>query len=149
MKSGDLYNGFTLSELMVGLFFMTLAATAIIIGSFHAKKTMGDVRLKQLAYEELRSYTEFWKGKIAAGDIPSSLSSCSENICLKEEMTDECTATGSCSCIYYANELCYELNQPPIGNSNASRYELITRIKWDNISQIERELSFNVIQMVF
>ena len=134
-------NGFTLFELIVGLFFSTLAALAIIIGSVHAKKVINDIRLKQYAFEILKNHTEFWKGKIAAGDIPYSLTECETNICLIEDENDEC--------LFPANELCYELQQPSIGNSNANRWELITNIKWNNINKVEKELSFYVIQMVF
>ena len=141
MKIKPSINGFTLFELVVGLFFSTLAALAIIIGSVHAKKVINDIRLKQYAFEILKNHTEFWKGKIAAGDIPYSLTECETNICLIEDENDEC--------LFPANELCYELQQPSIGNSNANRWELITNIKWNNINKVEKELSFYVIQMVF
>ena len=141
MKFKGYLNGFTLFELIVGLFFSTLAALAIIIGSVHAKKVVNDIRLKQYAFEILKNHTEFWKGKIAAGDIPYSLTECETDICLIEDENDEC--------LFPANELCYELQQPNIGNSNANRWELITNIKWNNINQVEKELSFYVIQMVF
>lgn len=138
MKYLHFYKGFTLIELMTGVIVASIAATGIIIGSVHAKKTLNDLRLKQLAYEKLTSHTEYWKGKIAAGDIPSTLSSCTDNIVLKETNQNEWEAT-----------LCYSLNQPFVGNSNAKRWELLTTIKWDNTSQVEKELSFFVIQMTF
>jgi len=141
MRSGSFLNGFTLFELIVGLFFSTLAALAIIIGSVHAKKVINDIRLKQYAFEALKNHTEFWKAKIAAGDIPYSLSDCEKDICLIKNKDDEC--------LFPANEICYELERPDIGNSNANRWELITNIKWNNINAVEKELSFYVIQMVF
>ena len=141
MKVKSYLNGFTLFELMVGLFFSTLAALSIIIGSVHAKKVINDIRLKQYAFQTLRNHTEFWKGKIAAGDIPYALSECEKDVCLIKDENDEC--------LFPANELCYELDHPDIGNSNSNRWELITSIKWDNINQVEKELSFYVIQMVF
>jgi len=142
MKIKSYLNGFTLFELIVGLFFSTLAALAIIIGSVHAKKVVNDIRLKQYAFELLRNHTELWKGKIAAGDIPYALSACEKkDICLVKNEEDEC--------LFDANELCYELHHPDIGDSNANRWELITNIKWNNINQVEKELSFYVIQMVF
>mgnify|MGYP007008431663 FL=1 len=130
-----------MTELLAGIFLTTIAAGAIIVGSVHARKTIKDIRLKQLAYEKLKSHTEFWKGKVAAGDIPPILSSCDDDICLKENKDDDC--------LFYASELCYDLEQPDIGNSNAKRWELITTIRWDNVNKSERELSFYVIQMVF
>ncbi len=138
MKICSTYSGFTLSELIIGIFVASIAAGGIIVGSIHAKKTLNDIRLKQLAYEKLTSHTEYWKGKIAAGDIPSTLSGCAENVVLKE--TDDYS---------WDSILCYSLNQPFVGDSNAKRWELLTTIKWDNTSEIEKELSFFVIQMVF
>ncbi len=141
MKIKPSINGFTLFELVVGLFFSTLAALAIIIGSVHAKKVINDIRLKQHAFEALKNHTEFWKAKIAAGDIPYTLSECEDDICLiKDENND---------CLFPANEMCYEMERPNIGSSNANRWELITSIKWDNINSVEKELSFYVVQMVF
>ena len=61
-----------------------------------------------------------------------------ENVVLKE--TDDYS---------WDSILCYSLNQPFVGDSNAKRWELLTTIKWDNTSEIEKELSFFVIQMVF
>ena len=138
MKNYFLYNGFTLIELVIGILVASIAAGGIIIGSVHAKKTLNDLRLKQLAYEKLTGHTEYWKGKISAGDIPSTLSNCTENIVLKETEQNEWNAT-----------LCYSLNQPFVGDSNARRWEILTTIKWENTSQTEKELSFFVIQMVF
>tara|TARA_Y100001968_G_scaffold147613_1_gene135008 strand:- start:1300 stop:1725 length:426 start_codon:yes stop_codon:yes gene_type:complete len=141
MKIKRSLNAFTMIELLAGIFLTTIAAGAIIVGSVHARKTINDIRLKQLAYEKLKSHTEFWKGKVAAGDIPSILSNCDDEICLKEDQNNDC--------VFYASELCYDLEQPDIGDSNARRWELITTIKWDNVNKSERELSFYVIQMVF
>ena len=141
MKKKLFLHGFTMAELVAGLFLSTIAAGAIIIGSVHAKKTLNDIRLKELAYEKLRGHTEFWKGRIASGDIPSTLYECDDDICLKKDVDE--------NCLFYATELCYDLEHQDLGVSNADRWELITTIKWDNINQGERELSFYVIQMVF
>ena len=67
MKIKRSLNAFTMIELLAGIFLTTIAAGAIIVGSVHARKTINDIRLKQLAYEKLKSHTEFWKGKVAAG----------------------------------------------------------------------------------
>ena len=141
MKLKQFYNGFTLTELMIGIFFTTLAAAAIIVGTNHYYKTINNIRLKQYAFEKLKSHTEKYKALIADNDIPSRLSDCvdnSEELCLDKE-----------ECYYEANELCYYLNEPDIGSSNATRWELVTTIKWDNTNNVEKELNFYVVQMVF
>ena len=141
MKINTSYNGFSLVELIVSLLIITVGAGGIIIGTMHVKKTLNDIRLKQLAYEKLNSYTENWKGRIATNDIPSVLSNCEDNIILKE--------TSSVSGSDWEATLCYELSQPYVGDSNAKRWEVITSIEWENTSKVKKELSFYVIQMVF
>tara|TARA_X000001036_G_scaffold439593_1_gene491317 strand:- start:593 stop:1000 length:408 start_codon:yes stop_codon:yes gene_type:complete len=133
--------GFTLAELLVGILFSTITASAIITGSIYVKKTLNNVRYKELAYEHLKGHTEFWKGRISSKDIPAALSDCEENLCLKENESEEC--------IFYASELCYNLLSVNTGDSNARRWDITTTIKWENANQGERDLSFYVVQMEF
>ena len=69
MKSARLYSGFTIVELMIGLTFTAIAGVAIIVGTAHYYKTISNLKLKELAFEKLKTYTEYQKGKIAANDI--------------------------------------------------------------------------------
>ena len=133
--------GFTLAELLAGILFTTVTASAIISGSIYVKKTLNNIRYKELAYEKLKAHTELWKGKIASRDIPSNLSNCEEDVCLKENNDEEC--------IFSATELCYDMLSVNTGNSNANRWELTTSIKWKNTNQGERDLNFYVVQMEF
>jgi len=135
------FKGFTLTELLVGILFSTVTASAIISGSIYVKKAINDVRFKKIAYEELKSHTEFWKGKISAKDIPLNLSDCKEDVCLQENDEEEC--------LFRATELCYDMLSIDTGISNARRWELTTTIKWNNTNQGERDLSFYVVQMEF
>ena len=141
MDKHKLIEGFTLTELLVGILFTTVTASAIISGSIYVKKTLNNIRYKELAYEKLKAHTEFWKGKISSRDIPSNLSDCKEDVCLKENDDEEC--------IFSATELCYDMLSVNTGNSNARRWELTTSIKWKNTNQGERDLNFYVIQMEF
>ena len=141
MQSYNFMKGFTLAELLVGILFSTITASAIITGSIYVKKTLNNVRYKELAYEHLKGHTEFWKGRISSKDIPAALSDCEENLCLKENESEEC--------IFYASELCYNLLSVNTGDSNARRWDITTTIKWENANQGERDLSFYVVQMEF
>ena len=146
MDKRKFIQGFTLTELLVGILFSTVTASAIISGSIYVKKTLGNIRHKELAYEKLKGHTEFWKGKISSKDIPSNLADCEKDVCLKELGMN---LSNEDQCIFYATELCYDMTSVNTGISNARRWELITSIKWDNTNQGERELSFYVIQMEF
>ena len=55
-----------------------------LINNIYLKKTLNNIQYKELAFEKLKGHTEFWKGRIAAKDIPTNLSDCEENVCLKE-----------------------------------------------------------------
>ena len=70
MKFNRFYSGFTLTELMIGIFFTTLASAAIIVGTNHYYKTINNIRLKQYAFEKLKAHTELYKGMVAENDIP-------------------------------------------------------------------------------
>ena len=115
--------GFTLTELLVGILFSTVTASAIISGSIYVKKTLNDIRHKELAYEKLKAHTEYWKGKISSRDIPINLSDCEENVCLKK---DEMNLSNEDKCIFHASELCYDMTNVNTGASRAKRWELIT-----------------------
>ena len=141
MKNLKLFKGFTLTELLVGIIFSTIAATAIINGSLYVKKTLNNIRYKELAYEHLKGYTELLKARIASKDIPVNLSECEEDFCLKENKNEDC--------MFKALELCYEMKSIVTEDSNARRWELLTTIKWENSNQGERNLSFNLVQMEF
>ena len=144
MKTTRFYNGFTIVELMIGIAFTTFAAAAIIIGTGHYHKTIGNLRLKELAFNKLKAYTEYHKGKIASNDIGNNSCESGESLwlgSLGEENIDN---------RFVANELCFRINEPVASqNSKAKRYELLTTIKWDNINKEERELSFYAIQIVY
>ena len=138
-------------EVLVGLLLTALAGAAVIVGSYHYYRTINNVRLKDYAFEKLKNYTELYKAKIAANDIPNQLSACTltaENLCLSwaddsNKPFPECRAK--------ANELCYAIVPDNANRSgtNAERYHLTTIIRWDDVNQVEKELSFYVIQMVF
>ena len=143
MKLIRFYRGFTIVELIIGLAFTTLAGAAIIIGTGHYYKTIANIKLKEAAYERLKTYTEYQKAKIASNEIQNDGCESGESLCLGSLGQDE-------ECTFKANELCFFLNWPDVAQSSkANRYELLTTIKWDNINQIENELNFYAIQIVY
>lgn len=135
--------GFTIVEVMIGLTFTSLGAAAIIIGTSHYYQTISNIKLKGAAYEKLKAYTEYHKGKIASNDIGNDGCEAGSELCLGSLGDDS-------ECTFKANELCFRINEPVASqNSKAKRYELLTTIKWDNINQVENELSFYAIQIVY
>ena len=151
MKFKKFYNGFTIVELIIGLMFTTIAAGAIIVGTGHYYKTVANIKLKEAAYERLKSYTELNKGKIANDNLPNNGCESGQNLCLGPRFGRPRSIGQDDDCEVKANELCIRINEP--AGSQAStlvkRYELLTTIKWNNINEVENELSFYAIQMVY
>ena len=143
MKLVRFSRGFTIVELIIGLTFTTLAGAAIIIGTGHYYKTISNLKLKEAAYENLKAYTEYQKAKIASNEIRNDGCESGEDLCLGSLGEDE-------GCTFKANDLCFRITESAGSQtSKAKRYELLTTIKWDNINQVENELNFYAIQIVY
>ena len=152
MKSNRFYNGFTIVELIIGITFTSAAALAIMVGTSHYYSTITNLKLKEAAYERLKSYTELKKGLIASGELNSN----SGNSCESGEELSLGSISGSSDEDWprgwKANELCHYVYHPielEIYGLDSDRYELLTTIKWDNINDIEQEMSFYAIQLVY
>ena len=78
--------GFTLIELIVGITVSAIACGAIYSGVSYIQSTSHKIRIRERAYEELKGYTELWKGKIAANDVPiGGILSYSQSTCVDLE----------------------------------------------------------------
>jgi len=135
--------GFALMELIVGIIIASIASLAILYGVLYVQYSSHAVRIKERAYEELKSYTELWKGKIAANDISEGgILSEEKPVCL--DLIEE--ADGSCdnNAILYSN-----LNLIDTGLSHAKRNGLKTRIVWETRSGDQKEINFYIEQLVF
>ena len=136
-------DGFTLTELIVGMVIVAIASLAIFTGVTYLELAGHKIRLKERAYEELKGYTELWKGKIAAGDVSDGDLSYSKEVCLDLGPT---TIISNCvnPATVYAN-----LNLIDTDNSHAQRKGVKTRIVWKTAKGANQEISFYVEQMVF
>ena len=135
--------GFTLTELIVGMIIVAIASLAIFTGVIYIQSGSHKIRIKERAYEELKSYTELWKAKIAAGDVSEGDLSYSKEVCLDLEpssINNNCVNPAN----VYAN-----LNLIDTDNSHAQRKGVKTRIVWKTADGAEQEISFYVEQMLF
>ena len=81
-STNKIFKGFTLIELLMGVIIASIASIAIIYAVIYIQTRNYELEIKDHAYEELKGYTEFWKGKIAANDISTGGSlSDMKNIC--------------------------------------------------------------------
>ena len=140
-STNKIFKGFTLIELLIGAIIASIASIAIIYAVIYVQTRTYELEVKDHAYEELKSYTEFWKGKIAASDISTGGSlSDMKNICLIKDDDGACLHDA----ILSSNII---LIGPP--GSNAQRHGLKTKIEWENRSGINQEIEFYIEQMEF
>ena len=132
--------GFTLIELIVGITISAIACGAIYSGVSYIQSTSHKLKLKERAYEELKGYTELWKGKIMANDVSvGGILSYSQPICLDLDNESPCISNAT----LYA-----DINLIDTGNSHAKRHGLKTRIEWETPFGVERELEFYIEQLI-
>ena len=67
--------GFSLVEFLAASVITTVAAGSIMYGVANIRKTTDLMNIKEKAFEQLTGYTDFWKGKIAAGEYGADNSS--------------------------------------------------------------------------
>ena len=69
MKIHQCSGGFTFIEVMIAVIIITLTALGLMYGTVHAHGELRALEFKERATEELTSYLEYWKGRIADGNI--------------------------------------------------------------------------------
>ena len=60
--------GFSIIEFLAASIIATVSAGAIMYGVSNIRKTTDLLNIKEKAFEQLISYTDFWKSKISAGE---------------------------------------------------------------------------------
>ena len=136
--------GFTLIELLVGSVIVAIASLAMFTGIDYIQTSSHRLRIKERAFEELKSYTELWKGKIAADDVSEGGDlSYSKVVCLDHNppfQENECKNEAT---------IFADINLIDTQNSNAKRKGVKTRIEWETVFGATQLIDFYVEQMVF
>lgn len=138
------YSGFTLIELLVGSVIVAIASLAMFTGIDYIQASSHRIRIKERAYEELKSYTELWKGKIAANDVSEGGDlSYSKIVCLDHNSSDQYNDCKNEATLYA------DINLIDTQNSHAKRKGVKTRIEWETVFGAKQMINFYVEQMVF
>ena len=66
-QKNKIKTGFTLIETLVAMLILGLASSAFFLGIVQAQLSMESIKVKEEAYQELKSYTENIKSLVAAG----------------------------------------------------------------------------------
>ena len=145
----NIKSGFTYVELITAILITALVAAFVLTGMTNAKTALYKLRLKEQAYDTLKGYTDFWKGKIAVNEIPSITSNCnnysnnnlhSNFYCLDRDINDECIVEA---------EACYDIKVAQTGISSARRAALTTEIRWEDAYNNKDTLYFCVTQIIY
>ena len=132
--------GFTLMELIVGIIIASIATLAILYSVLYVQTSSYDLRVRERAYEELKSFTELWKAKISVCDIPST-NTYSKSVCLEGDF-------GNCGddCDLCAN-LTSNIKRIDTGTSLSRRDGLRTEIVWSSRNGSDQKIEFYLEQL--
>ena len=129
-------------ELIVGIIIASIATLAILYSVLYVQSSSYEMRIKERAHEELKSYTDLWKAKIAGNDIPASGSTQNtKSVCLDENELGNCVNEGAIT----SNVIDPDNVNPA---SISKRKGLKTQIVWETRNGAEREISFYVEQLI-
>ena len=105
-----------------------------------------DLVLKERAHDELLGYTQFWKAKVLANDIPENLNSTKVVCLLKGEA--ECIHEATINCVVADLERLEIQDVNDNYNSSVSRKALKTSVVWDSIEGVEQKIEFYTENLV-
>ena len=107
-----------------------------------------DLDLKDKAHDELKAYTELWKGKIAANNIPSLDFSDSRITCLLLK-DNNCIHQGTLSASITDPKTAPISGINDNYDSHVQRKSITTSISWESITNGEQKIEFYVEQLIF
>ena len=145
----NLKSGFTYVELLTAILITGVVASFILTGMVNAKTALYKLRVKEQAFDTLKGYTDFWKGRIASNEIPSITTNCinysnnnlhNDFYCLDKDMDDKCIVEA---------EACYDIKIAQTGVSSAKRADLTTEIRWEDAYSNKDTLYFYVTQIIY
>ena len=136
------FKGFTLMELIVGIIIASIATLAILYSVLYVQSSSYEMRIIERAYEELKSYTDLLKARIAGNDIPESgATNLSRDVCLDKNESNVCVNEGTVTA-----RIINPIGIPP--SSISQRKGLKTKIAWDTRSGSEKVIEFYVEQLI-
>jgi len=133
---------------MVAIVIITISAYGLLLGAVHARGEMRSSALRERATEELINYLEYWKGRVADGQL--SISEKAGNVQGKTiYLEGDQFSKHKVQATLYLDPIRFVESSHPGG---LRRWELHARIRWQDFSfstksvTRERELSMIMTQ---
>jgi len=124
------YSGVGFIEVMTATVIISIACVGLMMGVVHARSELHALEVKERATEELLNYMEYWKGRIADGNLsPSERAGDPDgnDIFLVGSQGERYQIKAK---IYYNLTRLNKFND--YGSTDFSRYELECWIKWSD-----------------
>tara|TARA_B000000557_G_C20728355_1_gene423211 strand:+ start:396 stop:872 length:477 start_codon:yes stop_codon:yes gene_type:complete len=150
------YSGVGFIEVMTATVIISIACVGLMMGVVHARSELHALEVKERATEELLNYMEYWKGRIADGNLsPSERAGDPDgnDIYLVGSQGDRYQIKAK---IYYNLTRLNKFND--YGSTDFSRYELECWIKWSDYlatppsryaGRVSKERRLSTIMTVF
>lgn len=123
-------SGVTFIEVMTATVIISIACIGLLMGIVHGRSELHSLQVKERATEELLNYMEYWKGRVADGNLsPSERAGDPDG--------DDVYLVGALGKKNFIRaKLYYDLDRldrfNDFGSTDFTRYELKCWIRWDD-----------------
>jgi hypothetical protein len=130
MNFNQTSSGVTFIEVMTATIIISIACIGLLMGIVHGRSELHSLQVKERATEELLNYMEYWKGRVADGNLsPSERAG--------DPVGDQVYLIGALgkknsiqAKLYYDLDRLDRFND--FGSTDFNRYELKCWIRWDD-----------------
>ena len=122
--------GVTFIEVMTATVIISIACIGLLMGVVHARSELHSLQVKERATEELLNYMEYWKGRVADGNLSPSERAGDpdgDDVYLVGDLGKKHSIRAK---LYYDLDRLDRFND--FGSTDFNRYELKCWIRWDD-----------------
>ena len=122
--------GVSFIEVMTATVIISIACIGLLMGVVHARRELHSLQVKERATEELLNYMEYWKGRVADGNLSPSERAGDpdgDDVYLVGALGKKNSIRAK---LYYDLDRLDRFND--FGSTDFNRYELKCWIRWDD-----------------
>ena len=122
--------GVTFIEVMTATVIISIACIGLLMGIVHGRSELHSLQVKERATEELLNYMEYWKGRVADGNLSPSERAGDpdgDDVYLVGALGKKNSIRAK---LYYELDRLDRFND--FGSTDFNRYELKCWIRWDD-----------------